>query len=156
MTRTEPVSQFGSPPDIRIQDKYKPENIAPMVKPHEREQSQLDKLPKPTGYRILVLPYTPPNTSRGGIILANETVRQEELATFIGYVVETGPDAYNDASKFPGGAWCKKGDYIMFGKYAGAKLTMKGEDGNLPMRLLNDDEVLAVVTNPEDYVGVYV
>jgi len=147
---------FGSPPDIKIQDKYRPENIAvATIKPHEREESELDKLPVPTGYRLLILPYTPPNTSKGGILLANETVRQEELATFVGYVVSVGPDAYKDTSKFPGGAWCKSGDYILFGKYAGAKLTMKGDDGNLPMRLLNDDEVLAVIDNPEDYVGVY-
>lgn len=151
---TSNVNAFGSPPDIRIQDKYA--NVQPVrdVKPHERDESELSKLPQPTGYRILILPYIPPNTSKGGIILANETVKQEELATTVGYVVGLGPDAYVDPMKYPEGAWCKKGDYILFGKYAGAKITMKCEEGPLPMRLLNDDEVLAVIDNPEDYVGV--
>jgi len=121
----------------------------------ERAKSQLDKLPRPTGYRILIVPYTQPATSKGGILLADSTLKTEELATTIGYVVALGPDAYGDPVKFPEGAWCKTGDYIMFGRYAGARITMQGADkDDLRLRLINDDEILAVIDNPEDYVGV--
>jgi co-chaperonin GroES (HSP10) len=66
-----------------------------------------------------------------------------------------GPDAYADASRYPEGPWCKSGDYVLFGRYAGARIVMAGEDNDdLPLRLLNDDEVLAVIDNPEDYVRV--
>ena len=121
----------------------------------ERAKSQLDKLPRPTGYRILIVPYTQPTASKGGILLAESTLKTEELATTIGYVAALGPDAYKDGAKFPEGAWCKTGDYIMFGRYAGARIVMQGADNDdLPLRLINDDEILAVVDNPEDYVGV--
>jgi len=52
--------------------------------------------------------------------------------------------------------WCKPGDYVIFGRYAGAKITMHGDrdqDG-LSCRILNDDEILATVKEPADYVGV--
>ena len=125
------------------------------VKREVRALSQLDKLPKPTGYRILIVPYTQPTATKGGILLADSTLKTEELATTIGYVVALGPDAYMDITKFPEGAWCKTGDYIMFGRYAGARVVMQGADNDdLPLRLINDDEILAIIDNPEDYVGV--
>jgi len=157
---------FGSDskvPDLILQGKYSQEAITA-----EREKQdaldartseeilepQLTKLPQPTGYRILLLPYTLKAKTKGGIILTGDTIQQEQLATTVAYVVDMGPDAYGDTAKFPDGPWCKKGDYVLFGRYAGAKITMNGgETGNLPLRLLNDDEILAVISNPEDYVG---
>ena len=66
-----------------------------------------------------------------------------------------GPDAYKDINKFPEGPWCKEGDYILFGRYAGARIIMQGENNDdLPLRLLDDDMILAVIDNPEDYVGI--
>jgi co-chaperonin GroES (HSP10) len=54
--------------------------------------------------------------------------------------------AYADESKFPNGPWCKEGDWIIFGRYAGARIPIDGGE----IRLLNDDEVLARVNSPED------
>lgn len=156
-------ASFGSPastPDhvgrVGYGDGSKP--VAVPDVPHkteaERAQAQLGKLPKPTGYRILILPYTQPAKSKGGIMLTADTIQQEQLATTVGYVVAVGDDAYKDEKKFKT-HWCKEGDYVLFGRYAGAKIMMQGEDNdNLPMRLLNDDEILAVIDNPNDYVGV--
>ena len=67
-------------------------------------------------------------------------------ATIVGLVVKQGPDAYSDSDKFPEGPWCKEGDWVIFGRYAGARFNIEGGD----MRLLNDDEILATVNNPED------
>lgn len=121
----------------------------------ERAESQLHKLPEPTGYRILLVPYTQPGKTRGGILLADSTLKIEELATTIGYVIALGPDCYKDPLKYPMGPWCKVKDYVLFGRYAGARIMMQGEkDDNLPLRLINDDEVLARIGNPEDFVGV--
>jgi chaperonin GroES len=111
-------------------------------------EREVDKLPVPTGYRILILPYTIAKKTKGGIVLAKETVERERLATNVGYVVALGPDAYTDPDKYPCGAWCKKGDWIIFGRYAGARIKIDGGE----MRLLNDDEVLAVVNDPENVV----
>jgi len=119
-------------------------------------EEQTGKLPKPTGYRILIIPEGVAKQSKGGIYLADSTKQTQDLASVVGYVVALGPDAYKDGDKYPEGAWCKAGDYIIFGRYAGAKITMHGDtpDEDLSLRLLNDDEVLAVVDNPKDYVGV--
>ena len=156
---------FGSPesdgeiPDIILRDEYKSPPLQVPEKEEisreERAKSQLDKLPVTKGYKVLVVPYTAPRVSKGGILYTSETTKREELATTIGYVINMGDGAYTDEGKTPGNPWCAIGDYIIFGRYAGARIEMQGEDNdNLPLRLINDDEVLAVVKNPEDYVGV--
>ena len=104
------------------------------------------RLPKPTGWRILVMPYRRKEKTKKGIILPDQTLEKEHVATVCAYVLEVGPDAYMDKEKFPEGPWCKKGDWIIFGRYAGARI--KIDDGEL--RLLNDDEILATIQKPED------
>ena len=106
----------------------------------ETLDSHTEKLPHPTGYRILILPFAPPSVTKSGIHLAKQTVDRESLATVVGYVVRLGPDAYGDENKFPDGAWCQEGDWILFGRYAGARFRIEGGE----MRLLNDDEILAM------------
>jgi len=108
------------------------------------------KLPKPTGYRMLILPFAPAEKTKGGIYLAKQTVDRERLTTVVGYVVALGPDAYKDLNKFPEGPWCKEGDWVVFGRYAGARIQIDGGD----LRLLNDDEILALIDDPEDILGV--
>ena len=112
---------------------------------HENLEAHANKLPRPTGYRILILPFSMSSVTKGGIHLAKQTVDKERLATVVGYVVATGPDAYKDMNKFPDGAWCKEGDWVIFGRYAGARFQIDGGD----MRLLNDDEILASIDDPE-------
>ncbi len=121
-----------------------PPTVEPMITP-ENLDSHASSLPRPTGYRILILPFTQSSVTKGGIHLAKATVDKERLATVVGYVVELGPDAYSDMHKFPEGAWCKKGDWVIFGRYAGARFQIEGGD----MRLLNDDEILACIDDPE-------
>ena len=121
-----------------------PPTVEPMITP-ENLDSHASSLPRPTGYRILILPFTQSSVTKGGIHLAKATVDKERLATVVGYVVDLGPDAYSDMHKFPEGAWCKKGDWVIFGRYAGARFQIEGGD----MRLLNDDEILACIDDPE-------
>ena len=111
----------------------------------ENLEAHAESLPRPTGYRILILPFTQSTVTKGGIHLAKSTVDKERLATVVGYVVAMGADAYSDLHKFPEGAWCKEGDWVIFGRYAGARFQIEGGD----MRLLNDDEILATIDDPE-------
>ena len=46
-------------------------------------------------------------------------------------------------------AWCKQGDWVIFGRYAGARFRIDGGE----VRLLNDDEILATIDNPEDIIN---
>jgi co-chaperonin GroES (HSP10) len=114
--------------------------------PAKLSQSVVDVIPKPTGWRIAILPYRGAEKTKGGIVLAEETQRKTQLATVCGYVLKVGDLAYADEIKFPTGAWCKEGDWIIFGRYAGARIPIDGGE----IRLINDDEVLGVVNNPED------
>lgn len=113
--------------------------------------NNLEQLPEPTGYRIMILPYKIADKSKGGIIIANEAREREQVATVVGLVLKSGPDAYKDYDKYPNGPWCKEGDWVIFGRYAGARIPIEGGE----IRLLNDDEVLATVSEPEAILTKY-
>ena len=87
----------------------------------------------------------PKEKTKGGIIIAQESLEKLRIATNCGYVLKVGPLAYYDKEKFPTGAWCKKGDWVIFARYAGSRLPIEGGE----VRLLNDDEVLGTIGDPE-------
>ena len=111
----------------------------------DNTQKQKEQLPEPSGWRLLVLPFTPKEKTKGGILIAQESLEKLRIATNCGYVLKVGPLAYYDKEKFPTGAWCKKGDWVIFARYAGSRLPIEGGE----VRLLNDDEVLGTIGNPE-------
>ena len=111
--------------------------------------SAKEKLPEPSGWRILILPYRGKGKTEGGVYLPDQQVDREALATVCGYVVKVGPLAYKDPDKFGDtGPWCKEGDWVIFGRYAGSRFKIDGGE----VRLLNDDEILATISNPEDII----
>ena len=124
-----------------LQEKYKSEEKEPL-NPDNIQKSQL---PTPSGWRLLVLPFTPREKTKGGILIAQESLEKLRIATNCGYVLKIGPLAYHDHDKFPTGPWCKTGDWIIFARYAGSRLPIEGGE----VRILNDDEVLGVIKNPE-------
>jgi chaperonin GroES len=106
------------------------------------------KLPLPTGWRILVLPFKGKKKTKGGIYYSDEQIERQQLATVCGNVLAMGPDCYKDNEKFPRGPWCKKGDWVIFARYAGSRFKIEGGE----VRLLNDDEIIATIKDPEDIV----
>jgi co-chaperonin GroES (HSP10) len=114
-------------------------------KPKKKPLEEMS-LPKPTGWRILVLPYKAKEKTKGGIILSDKTVTESQIATNCGLVMDMGPDAYNDKDKFPNGPWCKKKDWVLFARYAGSRIYIDGGE----IRVLNDDEILGTIEDPED------
>ena len=122
-----------------------------VIDPTNLPASIKDRLPQPTGWRILVLPYQGTGKTKGGILLADETVEMHQVATVCGYVLRMGPDAYKDKDKFLEGPWCKEKDWVIFGRYAGSRLKIEGGE----IRLLNDDEILATISNPEDILHLF-
>ena len=115
----------------------------------ETKKKEESQLPEPTGWRILILPHKGKKKTKGGIILSDKTVEETQIAANVGLVLKVGPDAYNDESRFPNGAWCKKNDWVIFAKYAGSRLNIEGGE----LRLLNDDEILGVVDDPESILS---
>ena len=106
----------------------------------------LERLPDPTGWRILVLPYKGQGKTKGGVILADETIEERGYTTVTGLVLKVGPDAYRDETRYPNGPWCKVNDWIIFGRYAGSRFGIEGGE----VRILDEDEIIAVVKDPED------
>ena len=130
-----------------LEEKYKnqPEEKKAKRLDSENIQEVVEDLPEPSGWRILVLPFTPKEKTKGGIIISQETLDRSRIATNCGYVLKMGPLAYKDKDKFLTGPWCKKGDWVIFARYAGSRLPI--EDGEI--RILNDDEVLGTIKDPE-------
>ena len=117
----------------------------------EKVTEESTKLPQPTGWRMLVLPFKMKEKTKGGIIMGQDTLEKQQVASQCGNVLAMGPDAYGDKQRFPDGPWCKVGDWVMFARYAGSRIKREGGE----VRLLNDDEVLATIKNPEDILHEY-
>ncbi len=133
---------------LGLEEKYKEEEkkLPPEPEPLSPDNigDTVDELPEPSGYRLLVLPFTPKNKTKGGILFSQETLDKARIATTCGYVLKMGDLAYKDKDKF-GEPWCKKGDWVIFARYAGSRLPIEGGE----VRLLNDDEVLGTIKDPE-------
>jgi len=134
-TRTALLDKYKEEPKEKEAKRLDPENI----------QGVVNDLPEPCGWRLLVLPFTPKEKTSGGIIIAQESLDKARIATNCGYVLKMGPLAYMDKEKFQTGPWCKKGDWVIFARYAGSRLPIEGGE----IRLLNDDEVLGTIKDPE-------
>ena len=120
-----------------------PNNDLIGVKKSKKEEP---KLPKPTGWRLLVLPFKMKEKTKGGIVLAETTLERQQVASQVGLVMAMGPQCYKDKERYPEGPWCKEKDWVMFARYAGSRIKIDGGE----IRLLNDDEVLATIDSPED------
>ena len=111
-----------------------PNNDLIGVKKSKEVTHESQKLPQPTG-----------------ILMGQDTLERQQVASQCANVLAVGPHAYQDKKRFPDGPWCKVGDWIMFARYAGSRIKIEGGE----VRLLNDDEVLATIENPEDILHEY-
>ena len=119
--------------------------------PKEEPPMDLDtkqQLPEPKGWKVLVAMPKSKEKTDGGIIKAAQTRDLEDTANIAGYVMKLGPDCYKDERRFPSGAWCKSGDWVIFRAYSGTRIKMYGYE----FRLINDDTVEAVVDDPTGVV----
>ena len=109
------------------------------------------KLPQPTGWRLIVLPFKMDEKTKGGIIMNETTLEKQQVASQCGNVLAMGPQCYSDKERYPEGPWCKVGDWVIFARYAGSRIQIEGGE----IRLLNEDEILATIKNPEDILHKY-
>ena len=111
-----------------------------------REKKEVEKIPHPTGFRLVILPLMLKKKTEAGLHLTDETIEQAQITTNICKVLKVGPDAYKDKERFPNGPWCKEGDWIIIAKYAGSRISIEGGE----LRIINDDEILATIDDPRD------
>ena len=123
--------------------------LPPGVKPpevdpeYESAEQKAKSLPYPRGWRILCALVDATEKYDSGLLKADKTMQVEELTSPVLFVVDMGPTAY-DPEKFPEGPWCKKGDFIITRPYSGTRIKIHGKE----FRLINDDQVEAVVEDP--------
>ena len=89
------------------------------------------KLPQPTGWRILVLPFKMGEKTKGGILMGQDTLEKQQVASQCGNVLAMGPDCYRDKNRYKQGPWCKVGDWVMFARYAGSRIKIEGGEVRL-------------------------
>jgi len=135
-----------------LESNYKnEEEVSKVLDEKSIDQSLLDRLPNPTGYRILVLPYAGPKKTKGGLILADTTHDTIQMTTVCGLVLKMGSLCYRDKEKFPFGKWCNERDWVIFGRYSGSRFKIQGGE----VRILNDDEIIGTIKNPADILHAY-
>ena len=117
----------------------------------EKYKNQTAKLPKPTGWRIIVLPFKMGDKTKGGVVLAESAIERQQVASQCGLVLAMGPACYSDKNRYPHGPWCMVNDWVVFARYAGSRIHIEGGE----IRLLNDDEILATVQDPEDILHAF-
>ncbi len=105
-------------------------------------------VPVPVGWHLLVALPQVSDAYSSGILKSDQTKQAEEVSSVVVQVVDMGPDAYSDKTRFPTGPYCKIGDYVLVRAYAGTRFKIHGRE---MFRLINDDSVEAVVADPSGY-----
>ena len=131
-----------------LEDKYDAEDDVKKIQENEESKTSLEKLPTPTGWRLLVMPFKVKEETKGGIIIAQETLDRARVATQVGYVLKMGSLCYRDKDKYPTGPWCKEKDWVIFARYAGSRIDIEGGE----IKMLNDDEILGTIDDPKDLI----
>jgi co-chaperonin GroES (HSP10) len=134
---TETIDDAYVEPDERVLD------------PSTISTSLMDRMPQPTGWRMLILPYRGKGVTSGGIAITKSILDEDQIQTVVGYVLKKGPLAYKDKEKFPNGPWCKEKEWVVFPRYAGSRFRIEGGE----VRILNDDEVIATIGDPDDILS---
>lgn len=109
---------------------------------------------KPCGHRLLVKPYKHAEVDdvmkkhkdflKDFEIVGTET--RNDASVDKGIVLDIGPTAWNDFNSPP---WCKKGDEIVFAKFAGK--TVVDQDDGQDYFVINDSDVIAVTQEAPAY-----
>ena len=112
----------------------------------EKKKNEVEKIPQPSGWRMVLFPLKLQGKTKGGVLLTDDTVTESQVTTNICKVLKMGPECYKDKEKFPSGPWCKEGDWVLITRYAGSRIRIDGGE----LRIINDDEILATVDDPRD------
>ena len=107
-------------------------------------EEKAKQIPDPATFHLLCVLPEIDEEYESGLLKAGQTIQFEEILSPELFVVKMGPDAYKDASRFPSGASCKVGDFVLVRPNTGTRIKIHGKE----FRLINDDSVEAVVQDP--------
>ena len=143
------VREALSAPAARESSPFDVPKIAPrdMPDPEAPAEEKARSIPDPVGYKLLCLVPEIDERFHGsevGLVKADAIRKADEHSTVVLFVLKAGPQAYSDKERFPDGPWCKEGDFVLVRAYSGTRFMVAGKE----MRLLNDDQIEAVVQDP--------
>ena len=147
MTIATPTKQIVSSSGAPIKTKNTTTTEGTKVSEAEAKAKLASQLPDVKGYRLLCMVPQAEETYESGLIKSDEVKRVEEHSTVCLFVMQLGDLAYQDKDRFPSGPWCKEGDFIITRAYSGTRIKIHGKE----FRILNDDMVEAVVSDPRGY-----
>ena len=106
------------------------------------------------GDRVLVQLRREKSTSKGGIILVDETRQTLRFNETVAKVIQIGPLAYKspeDLSPWPEGNWCNVGDLVRTIKYGGDRFVVQPDDEGSPVVFitLQAREIISRIKNFE-------
>jgi len=107
-------------------------------------EEKAKQIPDPVTYHLLCMLPEAKEEYEGGLLKASQTMQYEELLSPVLFVAKMGPDAFKDEKRFPSGASCKVGDFVLVRPNSGTRMKIHGTE----WRLINDDSVEAVVQDP--------
>lgn len=143
------MSELLLPPGLQL-----PEPLQLRDAPDEGASNaqKATSLPTPTGWRILcAVPEVDKRFEGSSLVKADTYIKAEEHATAVLFVLKMGPLAYTDKARFgDSGPWCKEGDFVLVRMYSGTRFRIFGRE----FRLLNDDQIEAVVQDPRGITRV--
>jgi co-chaperonin GroES (HSP10) len=108
------------------------------------DEEKARQIPDPVTYHLLCMLPEAKEEYEGGLLKASQTMMHEELLSPVLFVAKLGPDAFKDEKRFPSGASCKVGDFVLVRPNSGTRMKIHGTE----WRLINDDSVEAVVQDP--------
>ena len=117
----------------------------------EKGESLAERLPDPVGYKLLLIKPKVVDKTASGIEMPDSFKKKEEAGAVVCMVLKVGDMAYKDTDKFPTGAWCKEGDFVLIGAYRGSRFSVDGEE----FILVNDDMIEGTVSDPRGIGRAY-
>ena len=111
---------------------------------NKSEEEKAKQVPDPVTYHLLCILPEANEEYEGGLIKSSQTMHFEELLSPVLFVAKMGPDAFKDEKRFPSGASCQVGDFILVRPNTGTRMKIHGRE----FRIINDDSVEAVVQDP--------
>ena len=102
------------------------------------------QLPDVKGYRILCMVPQADGAYESGLVKADSVKQIQEHSTVVLFVMQLGDLCYKDEARFPTGAWCKEGDFVLVRPNSGSRLVIHGKD----FRMINDDSIEGTVEDP--------
>lgn len=102
---------------------------------------------QPFGSRVLLQVRRVFSTSKGGIVLVNDTKETEAWNMQVAKVIKVGPLAFkrrDTAEDWPEGMWANVGDFVRVPRWGGDRWSIDMPDGGDPVNLvlLNDSDLL--------------